>query len=424
MEGYHRGGIVIANNMLYWRVIEGGLAGVAHKNGSTCPPAKIYNNTTAFPEIEYSLVENVPPGRSLSDYITLDLTTPATNPNPELVEQLKEQVTKIVDANNHLMPYFLERGFSSSVLWPYNTTNPPGLPYVQYINTGNVFWHDPGELIYTLAMAYPYLNTDLKTRVKNFVSAEMTRYPPLSPLPWTNTPWLKQGVAREGYEVPYRASLNNWPPPAPNFSVLYGLWLWSKNTGDWSYVQSRWTDIRNFFNTRKNDYPYYADISGAIGFTRIANQLGQTTDYQNGTQAALAGMQAGLDFNTYKTRAENDYDDPRGNPTGWNMPVFFGLTPEVGLYLKEQFSGSVESFILSKENGNGMRWWYITRVGQHAEPGETSYLLPTAAWSHFLAHAYVIRNKQSDLIKWLDRPWGRGDFYSIQKIVATLQANP
>lgn len=426
-EGHQISGIVIANGMLYWRVLAGGIAAFKNKSTATCPSPNIWANPVSNDfEFQGADPASINAARPLADYITLDLTTPAASPNSTLVAQLREQINTIVNTNNHLMPYYLERGFSYSALWPYNTANPPGIPMVQYINTGNVFWHDPGELLYTMAMAYPYLDANLQSKVKSYMASEMTKYPPLRALPWSQTQntWLLQGVAREYYEVPFRTSLNNWPPPAPNFSVLYALWLWSKNTGDWSYAQARWSEIKSFFNSYKNSYLYYADIAGAIGFARLASQLGTSADYQSGVQAALAGLQAGVNFQTFKSRAENDYKDFWGNPNGWNVPVFFGLTPEIGLFLREQTSGAAESYLLSKENGEGMRWWYLTRAGMHAEPGETSYLLPTAAWSHFLAHAYIIGNNQSTLTRWIDRPWGKGDLYAIQKLVAAIQAAP
>ncbi|MGQ9490412.1 MAG: LamG domain-containing protein, partial [Anaerolineae bacterium] len=47
---------------------------------------------------------------------------------------------------------------------------------------------------------------------------------------------------------------------------------------------------------------------------------------------------------------------------------------------------------------------------------------PLAGWSHFMAHAYILGDSRSQLRRWLDRPWARGDLYSIQKIVATIHA--
>jgi hypothetical protein len=430
-EGHERGGAVIANLMIYWRVIEAGLVGISHRAGITCPAPIIWPSPSApaTSEVQSSTVKSAPiAARSLADYVTLDLTEPVATPDAELLEQLREQVKAAVETNTHLMPFYLERGFSTSYLWPYTTTNPPGPPRVQYINSGNVFWHEPGELLYSIAMAYPYLDTSLQTQVKSYMAAEMNRYPPLSNLPWSNSPpptWLDQGTARETYVVPFRSSLITWPPPATSFSTIYGLWLWSKNTGDWSYAQAHWNEVKSLFNSRRNSIQYYADIAGAIGYARLAAHFGYTAEYQAGFDAAVAAMQAGLDFSTFQLRAANQYSDPRGDTTGWSVPVFFGLTPEVGLFLREQFTGQPANLLLQKENGNnGVRWWYLTRAGIHSERGESSYLLPSTAWSHFLAHAYIIGDNQAVLKKWIDRPWGRGDLYSIQKLVTAIQAPP
>ena len=145
-------------------------------------------------------------------------------------------------------------------------------------------------------------------------------------------------------------------------------------------------------------------------------------------QTAVAFMSSSTDFATFLNRANNDYPDPRGVTTGWSAPVFYGLTPEVGAFLAGQINGQPQALVQSLETlnraGVGLLWWYITRVGTHAEIGETSFLAPTTAWSHFLAHAYILKDAQSKSTGWLDRPWVQGDLYSIQKIVATIQSNP
>ena len=427
-EGHQRGGVVIANNMLYWRVIEGGLAGISHRAGGSCPAPRVYTHTptslTALPRGKGKTGEGAL--RSLTDYVSLDLTTPVANPPADLVNRLRDEVRALVTANGHLMPFYIERGFSTSFLWPYDV--PPGktgLPSVSYINQGNVYWQDPGELLYAMALAYPYLDTALQAQVKTYMAAEMNRYSPLQDsLGCCLAPdWLAKGTEREGYAVPFRSQLNNWPPPAASMSALYAMWLWSKNTGDWSYAQSHWNAATTPFNEhRGNMTHYYSDIAGAIGYARMAQHFGSTSAYDAGVQAAVSAMQDGMNITRYIDYAGNQYLDPRDQPTGWYLPAFFGMTPEVGLYLREQTNGGAQSYLASREEGDGLRWWYLTRAGAHAEFGETSYVAPNAAWSHFLAHAYVAGDKQETLRQWLDRPWARGDLYSIQKIVATIHA--
>lgn len=429
-EGNQRGGIVIANGMLYWRVIQGGLAGITHREGQSCPAPVVWNSNSPA---QSELVELSPPKnsgftRDLAEYVSLDLATPVSDPLPGLVERLKSEVEEMTSAGQHLLPYFLERGFSTHFTWPYNTAKTCSpeqcAPVITYLNRGNAYWHDPGELLYALAMAYPYLGASLQEDVKAYMAVEMERYSPLQDLPWEDNQrdWLRDGKEREFYQVPFREDLNPWPPPAASLSSLYALWLWSRNTGDWTFAQEHWDEARALFEARKNTMIYYSDIGGAIGYARIAQHFGYSEDYNSGLQAAVTAMSAGLDFDAFRNRAEVQYKDPRDAPTGWSAPVFYGLTPEVGLYLREQFGGKAENHLADKEDGDGLRWWYLTRAGVHAEIGETSYLAPMAAWSHFLAHAYITGDSQHTLQRWLDRPWGIGDLYSIQKIVATIQA--
>lgn len=457
-EGNQRAGMVIANNMLYWRVIEGGLGAMTHQTTSPCPAPKIYTSTpvraavatksttaapTAQPRVATAgnfkvflplIVGGGSPITSggphkLSDYLTLDLTAPVSNPPSDLVTRLRSEVQAIVSTNDHLMPLYLQRGFSEPYLWPYESPSSPSLPVVTYNSNGNIYWHNPGDLLYAMAMAYPYLDATLQASVKSYMAAEMNRYPPLQSLgccSGTGTPaWLKQGVARETYPVPFRNSLNSWPPANASLSTLYGLWLWSKNTGDWSYAQNHWADITAVYNAGSgNAIDYYADISGIMGYARLAQHFGNTTAFNQAQTLAMTALTSGLNLSSRTTYANGQYLDPRGLPTGWSMPALFGLTPEVGLYLREQTNGQAQTYISSLESGNGVRWWYLTRGGVQAEEGETSYMSPDTAWSHFLAHAYVIGDTRSNLIKWLDRPWTKGDLYSIQKIVATIQASP
>ena len=46
-------GLVIANNMLYWRVIEGGLGAIAHRSGSSCPSPRVWTTTGGTPQDSY-----------------------------------------------------------------------------------------------------------------------------------------------------------------------------------------------------------------------------------------------------------------------------------------------------------------------------------------------------------------------------------
>lgn len=327
----------------------------------------------------------------------------------------------MVATNAHLMPFYLERGFTSSAVFPQTTQNDIEPPQIEFQSHGNAFWHDPGELLYTLALAYPYLDQPLQQSVREYMAAEMQRYPPLKDLSLSPRPWLTEGVAREPYGVPFRAELNVWPPPAASLWTLYGLWLWSKNTGDWSYAREHWDEIQALYMARRERLNFYSDIAGLIGYVRLAQELGKKPEAQEAQTRAVRALERGKDFRRFAEYARKMYPSSRA-ATGVNLPVFFGLTPEIGLFLREQTRGAALAELYRQEGTDRLTWWYLTRVGIHGESPESSFVLPSAAWSHFLAHAYIAGDDQQTLVKWLDRPWGLGDLYSIQKIVATLQA--
>lgn len=430
-EGDARGGAVIANNMIYWRVIEGGLAGIGRRTGSSCPAPLVYTRT--LPPPPPPTLPVVTTTRALTDYVTLDLTTPAGNPSPDLVQRLHAEVTDLIALTPYPMPYYLQRGMSNPAMWPHNATQGSAPPAIAYNGSGNAIWHDSGELVLTLAMAYPYLDPPLQSRVRQYVSNVIARYPPWRDMPWGGE-WMTRSAARELYPVPddIRRNLNSWPPPAASPISLYAVWLWAKNTGDWSIVQDNWDALTALYNARRNNLTYYADIAGPIGYARMARRLyGETSPaYTQAVSAAVNALQAGrvitpsIEYARSSTQYWTPYEHEPGwgPPEGWYLPVFYGLTPEIGLYLREQTNGLAAAHVLSRETGDGLRWWYLTRAGVHVEEGETPYMLPTASWSHFLAHAYILGEGRSQLRRWLDRPWGRGDLYSIQKLVATIQA--
>lgn len=462
-EGRQRPGAVVANNMIYWRVIEGGLA--ALKTGPCGAP--IVNTSTASTALDVSygpetvaaapveqpalvgdhrlFLPSMARMHALSaQYVVEDLTRPNPDPPADLVARVRAEVSAMLTRANgqHLMPYYLERGFSTPYAWPHNARNCPNnqdcLPLISFVNSGmygNAYWHDPGELLYTLAMAYPYLDAGLQNQVRTYMTAEMARFSPLSDLPYGGTgsqDWLRVGAARENYNVPFRSKLNNWPPVAANFGALYGLWLWSRNTDDYSYACAHWSAARGLYNDRRSNVLYYGDVSGAIGYARLAQDLrargctavtlNDANDAESTSVTLMQSLVGAASFNAFAARADQAYIDPRDFATGFSAPVFQGLTPEIGALLSDQTGGAARAYLIQKQTGDGMRWWYLTRSGVQSEVGETSYILPSASWAHFLARAYVIGDNQTTLRQFLDRPWAIGDLYSLQRLVATIQA--
>jgi len=429
-EGRQRSGVVIADGVIYWRVIEGGLAAIGHASGGQAQTYLWPADTTSWkgqqhsPDVQPPAASDAHPASlpPLSTYVWSPVSRPVPFPPHDLVAHLEKEVQAMVNAG-HLTPFFLERGFTSPEAIPGDSAHPEdGL--CSFAPAGNVYWFDPGETIYTLSLAYPYLSPGLQAQVRSYLAAEMDLYPPLDPLLYPgSTTWLVNGTRRESYAVTYLP--NNWPPPAPPLSTLYALWIYADATGDWAYLDEHWAQIDALFDSKRNQVDSYASIAGAIGYARIADHLGHAAEAQEGEDVAVAAMTTGMDFNTFLATANNRYPDSRPNQfNGTRAPVFFGLVPDVGRYMRD-YVGTEASAYLEEitDYYNGDFLWYITRLGVQWEPGESSFHGPELAWSIFLAKAYVQGTRRTELRRYLDRPWGLGDPYHVQRLVVTIEAD-
>ena len=275
-EGFARAGAVAASGRIFWRVLESGLAAIGPAT-SAGVQASITEPRQA-PQPAGTPVPQAPAEprsittQALSDYVWAEPQRPITAP-VDLRQRLEQEVERIVATNQHLLPFYIERGFHGSGSWPPDTTNPPEPATVA---DSQAFWFDPGELIGTLAIAYPYLSPDLQAQTRAYLQVEMARYSPLDGLTYDPRPWLTDGRAREPYPVTGRENLNVWPPPGVPIQTLYALWAYARYTGDWDYLSARWSAIQALFDAKKTAIDSYAEIAGAIGYARIAKQLGHT----------------------------------------------------------------------------------------------------------------------------------------------------
>jgi uncharacterized repeat protein (TIGR01451 family) len=412
---------VIANGVIYWRVIEGGLAAIGHSSGipsefcSWPSPNLALEQTRSIVDHPIASLSSLSK-QSLADYVWNEPVRPVPNPDEELVSRLEEEIQAIVSAG-HLAPFFIERGETAREGVPGDSSHPEqGL--VKF-RPGNLYWFDPGELVYTLSLAYPYLSSGLQSQVRMYLQNEMSIYPPLQPLPGDAT-WLTNGARRETYSV--TVSLHVWPPAAPPLSTLYALWAYADATGDWTYLQSHWPEIDALFDDKKNEVDNYAAISGAIGYARIAAHLGHVAEAQEGEDVAVAAMIAGENFSAFLETANTRYPDPRNQTTGLRAPVFFGLVPELGRFLRDTNRDTISAYLDAlTDYCDGEFLWYLTRLGLQEEIGESSFHGPELAWSVFLAKAYVQGVDRAELQAYLDRPWGLGDLYYLQKLVTAIE---
>lgn len=295
-----------------------------------------------------------------------------------------------------------------------------------------IFYATPSETIYTLSAAYPYLSDDLKTRVKTYLDNELNLYPP------HNTGYYGPnagnfsdfaGTHREYFIQNPEQTYNFWPGINVDPSVLYALWLYAHNTNDWDYVTTHYNSLRSIYTLTKSDgnINSYPELSGVIGFARIAQHLNHTTDYNDAWNFAQTGLDAGRDFNQFLAMAQQRYPARSHEYTtqpflfhrqeSYTMVIATHFNRDIGIFLQNNAQPAVAGYTNQIEDDVNL--WWLTDVGMAW--GENAYATPEIAWTNFILHAYVLDTPLEELKGYLDAPTRRGDLLYIQKLVATIE---
>ncbi len=293
-----------------------------------------------------------------------------------------------------------------------------------------IFYTTPNETIYTLSAAYPYLSPALQGQVKAYLANEMRAYPPYSQgyySPNAGKVSELKGASREYFTPNPNESFNFWPGISVHVSVLYSLWLYSDNTGDWSYVTTNYNALKSIytnFKSQNNAIASYPELSGVLGFARIAQHLGQTQDYNDAWALAQQGFTSGANFNQFRTNAGSRYPAGGGAYTAQvfmfnRNPIALHFDRDIGLLLRDHAASQVAAYT-AEVNHNLPVWWLTGVAMSH---GENAYATPEISWTNFMLHAYVLDTPINQLVSYLDAPDRKGDLLYIQKLVAVMEAS-
>jgi uncharacterized repeat protein (TIGR01451 family) len=291
-----------------------------------------------------------------------------------------------------------------------------------------IFYMTPGETIYTLSAAYPHLSPPLQVQVKAYIDDELQTYPPHtqgSYPPSAGTVSDLVGAHREYFMPNLYQSFDFWPGVPVHVSVLYSLWLYSYNTGDWSYVMDNYDVLASIYADFRSGggITSYPELSGVIGFARIAQHLGHTGDYEDAASCAQDGFMNAADFDRFLAIARSGY--PAGNHA-YTTPVFmFNRNPvalhfdrDIGMFLLGHAASAVGAYV--EDISRDVPLWWLTGVA--LSHGENAYATPEVSWTGFMLEAYVLDVPIEQLRHHLDAPDRRGDLLYIQKLVAMIEA--
>ncbi|MBU0618880.1 hypothetical protein KKD62_01440 [Patescibacteria group bacterium] len=298
-----------------------------------------------------------------------------------------------------------------------------------YIGLGGdpmIFYATPTETIYTLSAAYPYVDSALQPGLKAYIKNELT----FNPL--TNGYYEKwccklsdwSGAKREYYQPDLEKTINFYPGIPVNPAVIYSLWLYAYNTNDWSYVSGNYNSIKNIYSNIST-VDSYPKLAGVIGFARIAQHQGNDSDFNSALNKAEQGFNSGQDFKQFLTTAAVNYPD---GVHEYSTPIFMFNRNPVAFHFNRDLGGFLHDYSLSQalEYANQilkdvpLAW--LTGAG--LTHGENAYTAPEIPWTFFMIRASIARDSVEQLKKYLDRPDRQGDLFYIQKLVATIEAEP
>ena len=300
------------------------------------------------------------------------------------------------------------------------------------------YFENPGETVYTLTLAYPYLSSNLQSQVQAYLQNYFDTY--FDSEMYATTGW-SGGEAREAMLIPndllsaftasgplVRAGALSWTYPPHNFYSL------------WKYAQIVPGDTLTAYNLAKNSiqvpvpslpaddyflqrpYEHNAYMAGYIGFLNLQELAGMSgQDSQLRTQVTnelnrLLSLRWQL-FSKDSYWGMNNFSYRKHLDIARN---FMYLVPELGDYYRQNIAGKIDEAVAEYEYV--APYWFVTRYEGVIGEGSMSNLYNS--WAMFTAKALIQQATYLELVQYIDAPaFERGDLYYIQKLALALQAD-
>ncbi|HEY9087075.1 MAG TPA: PQQ-binding-like beta-propeller repeat protein [Anaerolineaceae bacterium] len=186
----------------------------------------------------------------------------------------------------------------------------PGGPMMNYDFTFEVYGLDY-ELVRALSEAYPYVDGELKTQLKDYLT-EYVRKTLLDPRAYEYKRaclFYGEDFVRYGDECKGDGLASHWNNENPNLNLqrLYGLWAYATATGDWDSVKAAWQTVvmplyrqyaasynaklgfLNFEEWRVGRLNLPAQIEGIQAIRDMAAKVGDTAT-KNGAKTLLGKL--------------------------------------------------------------------------------------------------------------------------------------
>jgi len=347
----------------------------------------------------------------------------SAEPNQSIITQealktrLETEVRKIVDTG-HLRPGYYTMGQFSV--------------YKEFAD----YFDNPGDTLYTLAIAYPHLSESVQEQVRVYLRNVFMDY--FDPAMYATIGWA-DGAPREAMPLPPEIE-NNLSSLEPRIRPMRASWGYPQHNyyGMWKYAGIFPQDAARVYELAKStiqvpvpdvatteyfiERPYEMNgyIAGYIGFLNLQTLAGKADE-----DAQLRVSVSNELDRLLQLRALNLSKNTSWLPdkyTKKHLDVarnFILLVPELGDYLYQHAFDSFNQTI--QEYNYVAPYWFVSRYESAIGEGTTSALYNYSAI--FQAKAFIQKESKAELSKYLDVPaFERGDLLYIQNLVAVIEA--
>lgn len=338
--------------------------------------------------------------------------------DPDLLDELMDEIDKIVGSGD-LFFRPLPNDFADQI-WDH---------YFLYL--------EPGRILHTVAMAYPYLEPEAQTILRAMVAQLLSNS---VHRPWASNPLpLNQGKQRMNY-APERlwGEGSNFGIYRPTIQNVYSLWLYVYRTGDTQAVQPYYNSIRAFYNSKvggpHDQGRFYGSMSSHVGMARLA-QIYEDQDQVIAARSNLTNaLNFGLQMNLVDTLA-------RRGTAGWNGAyayayesrnvdwvnlnyIFLDLSPEVARYLQQYLQQQTEARHLVYLNRFPL-WWLRQAPYFNRWTGDEGIGVPSNSFGINVPLERWFMNRDYETLSsyMLSAPTGMADSYWIEALIMAMESN-
>jgi len=285
------------------------------------------------------------------------------------------------------------------------------------------FFTEPTETLYTLALAYKYIDPDLQRDVKQYIARMSSSGGPLEGPVGQRRYNPGVGAVRSLYDpVPESMIQVRDDIVRSDLARLYPFWLWADVTDDWSRIEQNWDFLRKLIDQppdRMEEDCRNGYLAGLIAYCRMATRMNDEEAVQKGISTAQKAFRQRLEYEFAHTRGGLITQVPV-------LRTIFGrwrhLTPEIGrlcaAYTKKTHQDLMDVYV-----DYHRPTWYLAWNIETMWRNECPFSFPTMADEVFAARALILREPAEKLARSLDIPWCKADLFYIRKLILTLEAH-